>query len=383
MPTSPVALSSYKRLVADIASLYEGARKALVTAYWEIGKRIVLVEQQGAIKAAYGAGLLQKLSEDLTRQLGSGFSERSLERMRAFYLHHPKSSPATKLTWAHHIELLSIHDKKKRFALEKRAEQGELDRDGLRALVRHELVREQVAENLSGNGERETDPPELLPVPALGPFFTYKIIKPEIIHSKSSELLIDLGFATVLELNKISDHKYKPDDIVTSSKDAKGHYSLKIPSPIPLPRGEDKGERASGALHHPPSDSQFLYTYKAYVERVVDGDTLKVEIDLGFNTRIRQYLRLKGIDCPEMDSSEGKRAKKFVETTLEGVEYLTIKTTRSDKYDRYLADVFIDSRLKAADNSQSTMSFPNASIGNPVYLNNLLLEKGHAVRVRE
>ena len=98
----------------------------------------------------------------------------------------------------------------------------------------------------------------------------------------------------------------------------------------------------------------------------MDGDTLRVVVDLGFDTTTRQYIRLKGIDCPEMDTPEGKRARKFVETLLEGVAYLTLKTTRSDKYDRYLGDVTIPKKD-----------------GTYLYLNNELLTSRNAVRVRE
>lgn len=66
-----------------------------------------------------------------------------------------------------------------------------------------------------------------------------------------------------------------------------------------------------------------------------------------------------------MDTKEGVAAKKFVETILKGVEYLTIKTVKSDKYDRYLADVMVSRKD-----------------GTYLYLNNELIEKGHAVRVR-
>ena len=83
-----------------------------------------------------------------------------------------------------------------------------------------------------------------------------------------------------------------------------------------------------------------LFTYKAYIERVVDGDTLLVKIDLGFDTRVRQYLRLRGIDAFEISSAKGVRAREFAKRVLAGVEYVIITSSRSDKYDRYLADVF-------------------------------------------
>ena len=84
----------YSGLVRDVSTLLESARSAsaravntLITAtYWEIGRRIVEFEQGGARRAAYGTELLDKLSADLTRRFGRGFSRDNLETMRLFYL---------------------------------------------------------------------------------------------------------------------------------------------------------------------------------------------------------------------------------------------------------------------------------------------------------
>jgi hypothetical protein len=80
------AESKYVTLVADIGRLYEGAQKALVDAYWRIGRRIVEMDQDGADRAEYGGGLLERLSVDLSDRYGTGFSVDNLERMRRFYL---------------------------------------------------------------------------------------------------------------------------------------------------------------------------------------------------------------------------------------------------------------------------------------------------------
>ena len=125
---------------------------------------------------------------------------------------------------------------------------------------------------------------------------------------------------------------------------------------------------------------KYLYTYKAFVERVIDGDTIKVELDLGFNTRIRQTLRLKNLDCPEMDTREGKAAKRFVEDLLTGVPFIAIKTVKSDKYDRYLADVFIPGKQFLKDWNAGRVVMSQAK--DLLYLNNELIQKGQAVKVR-
>ena len=83
-----------------------------------------------------------------------------------------------------------------------------------------------------------------------------------------------------------------------------------------------------------------LYTYNAFVERVLDGDTLKVRFDLGFNTWTRQTLRLRGLDAPELDTKEGQTAKTFVQSYIKEAQQIIVRSSRSDKYDRYLAESF-------------------------------------------
>ena len=58
----------------------------MVLTYFEIGKRIVEKEQKGNARATYGKQILSQLSKVLTSHFGKGFSVRSIERMRAFYL---------------------------------------------------------------------------------------------------------------------------------------------------------------------------------------------------------------------------------------------------------------------------------------------------------
>jgi len=334
----------YKKLVAEITSLYEGARRALVEAYWAIGKRIVEVEQEGAIKAAYGTGLLQKLSEDLTKKLGQGFSERNLERMRSFFLNHSKSSAPTKLGWAHYVELMSLKNTKKRSYFEEKAAKEGWDTRQIRQLVRQESIRAEVAENLETLSAEREEPPQLL-TPQKGMLYTYRILDPKTVQPKEEGLLlVDLGFSCYRDLDAVTSKTFKPFDIIESVKTADDQYKLLI---------TEKKQDA-------------LYTYKGTVEKIVDGDTLRVVVDLGFNTRTRQYLRLRGLDCLEMDTPEGKKAAEFVRARIRQADEIILTSSKSDKYDRYLADVyFIDAK------------------GQEVYLNNLLLESGLAVRVME
>jgi len=96
-PASAVEVMSYGVILDDVASLLEQARRAsarvvnavMTATYWEIGRRIVEHEQGGESKAEYGSLIVERLSADLTKRFGRGFSKRNIEQMRRFYLCWP------------------------------------------------------------------------------------------------------------------------------------------------------------------------------------------------------------------------------------------------------------------------------------------------------
>ncbi|MBF0103727.1 MAG: thermonuclease family protein [Deltaproteobacteria bacterium] len=92
-------------------------------------------------------------------------------------------------------------------------------------------------------------------------------------------------------------------------------------------------------------DPSPLHVYKAVVESVVDGDTLLVRIDLGFNVWVAQRIRFRGINCAEM-SDGGEAAKTYVAEQLKDIPFIVIKTYKTDMYGRYVADVFYSPTLK-------------------------------------
>ena len=87
-----------------------------------------------------------------------------------------------------------------------------------------------------------------------------------------------------------------------------------------------------------------MYEYKAYVERVVDGDTVDLTIDLGFHTYVVKRVRLSRINAPERFTEEGKLAKSFVENALAVGMEVVVQTQldSKDKYGRVLGEIFID-----------------------------------------
>jgi micrococcal nuclease len=92
-----------------------------------------------------------------------------------------------------------------------------------------------------------------------------------------------------------------------------------------------------------------MYEYKATVEEVIDGDTLDVEIDLGFRVTTLQRVRLVGVDTPELNSPDpAKRAaaqdaqafvRRWVAEQNGQVLIQSQKPGGGDKYGRYLATV--------------------------------------------
>jgi hypothetical protein len=88
---------NYDNLLDRIANILVEARtnvlreinKAQVLAYCEIGREVIEFEQKGRVRAEYGEELIQKLSKDMTKKFGRGFSEMNLRNMRRFYLKFP------------------------------------------------------------------------------------------------------------------------------------------------------------------------------------------------------------------------------------------------------------------------------------------------------
>lgn len=89
-----------------------------------------------------------------------------------------------------------------------------------------------------------------------------------------------------------------------------------------------------------PRTESRMHNYTVEVERVIDGDTLDVLVDLGFRSWRRETIRLRGIDTPELDSEEGRSARAFVISCLEGAACVVVRTYKTDSFARYVGDLF-------------------------------------------
>ena len=83
-----------------------------------------------------------------------------------------------------------------------------------------------------------------------------------------------------------------------------------------------------------------MWTYIAKVEKVVDGDTIDVSIDLGFSVWHKTRMRLLGIDTAEKNTALGKFTKTLLVNALEG-KMAKVEVSKPDKYGRYLATVYL------------------------------------------
>ena len=99
-----------------------------------------------------------------------------------------------------------------------------------------------------------------------------------------------------------------------------------------------------------PTD--FSYRVKK-VTKVVDGDTIDVTLDMGFDILYQQRVRLFGIDTPEsrtrdkVEKKYGLLSKYFLKDALSNGKKITIKTYKGDetgKFGRILGDVWIDGK---------------------------------------
>ena len=78
-----------------------------LTHYYNVGKMIVDA-QGGEERAKYGDSLIKRYSERLIKDIGKGYSTRSLKLMRKFYLFQKGQALPALLTWSHYVELLVL-----------------------------------------------------------------------------------------------------------------------------------------------------------------------------------------------------------------------------------------------------------------------------------
>lgn len=89
-----------------------------------------------------------------------------------------------------------------------------------------------------------------------------------------------------------------------------------------------------------------MYTYTAEVLKVIDGDTIQLNIDLGFRVSFKANCRLNGLNTSELNSKiederiDAVRSKSFLEGNCPIGSQVNIISKKLDKYGRPLVEVY-------------------------------------------
>ena len=115
----------------------------------------------------------------------------------------------------------------------------------------------------------------------------------------------------------------------------------------------------------------YIYRIKS-VTKVVDGDTIDADIDLGFDISLTKRIRFAGIDTPESrttnvkEKAMGLESKEWLKKTLEGAKDILIKTELPDsteKYGRIIGHLFINGQETSLNNQMITSGYALAYDG--------------------
>ena len=126
----------------------------------------------------------------------------------------------------------------------------------------------------------------------------------------------------------------------------------------------------------------YIYRVKS-VNKVVDGDTIDVDIDLGFDVSLAKRVRLAGVDTPESRTKDeyekklGIEAKEWLKHHLEGAKDILIKTELPDsteKYGRILGWLYVNNELVSLNEKMIHEGYAWTYLGDTKVKNFALLE---------
>jgi endonuclease YncB( thermonuclease family) len=322
----------YQKILKKVQNSIKLARGKIirnkVEMAWKIG-RIIETSLPKNQKEKYGKDLIKKLEKD------SLISATVLYKMRSFYTTYPKlPKDDASLNWSHYRVLSSLKKAGERKALEDLTKENAWDSDELQEEVtKRNTLPAKESKSIKKNAVKKIQPTR-------GRVFTYKIVEIE----GSNKKFFDCGFKVYREVKE----------------------SLPLEAEIVMVSGKDK----KYLVKKSNVKTQQVYTYKAYLKRVVDGDTLHANIDLGFGIFHEEILRLAKINCAESKTSEGAKAKVALEKIFKDAPFFIVKSIKTDIFNRYVADIFLPKNKKETD-------LQKVADGG-IYLNQLLLDHGLA-----
>ncbi|MBN2673229.1 MAG: thermonuclease family protein [Deltaproteobacteria bacterium] len=318
---APRNTDPYQSLFSKLCSLYDNtlqsdikSNQRYLQTYWHIGKTILAMIGDPNRKEQYGKKIIIRLSDDLSQKYGDGFKPRTIRYFRDFAAQYRATDLNAAISWSHYRALLGITDTTVRAQLEQRILNEQLSKVELENIVaKYRKVR-------SGNHAFSLSPRSASP----------GIFKIDAIEPNTQRVVADLGFNIKRTLT------------LPGITPAPGAHMTQISSRNFTPVAIETGER---------------YCYIGTPIDVIDGDTVKMQINLLFDTAVVLPLRLRGVDAMEIDTPEGQKAKRALANLIKNQTDITVYTYSHDRYGRYIAD------LVTSDGA---------------YINKQLVEKGHA-----
>src|SRR3989338_6124010 len=264
MPKAVADSTGYVRLLSSISrEMARGiveARRAVerqkVLTYWTIGEHI-----DAYVARSVAPGGITRFYRHLSRDLK--INPRTLQHCEQFYRYFPGLNPRGDLSWSHYRYLLRVEDARERRAWVRRIQAKNLTTDDVRFAL-----------SAAGPDPKNAAHGGNLPAPQRGLLYTYRLAPAGELSGEDYPWYVDCGFKNMLEAPPsaaVLHNRY----LYTSVKEGEG-YRLRVT--------DAKVEQ--------------LFTFKARLMKVVDGDTLHVMLAQGFGLRLRERLRLKGIDAP-------------------------------------------------------------------------------------
>ncbi len=252
--SNQLIINTYSVLRDEIAQILsagkERARQAVerekARTYWEVGGLLQAHLLVNKDRAGYGKQVIPRLAKAV------GVGERILYESLRFHRTFPILHARAELTWAHYRTLMKIPGEADRYFFAQEA-----NRLGWSS---RELALQIQAGSLTAEGEERKQPERGTELQAKrGRLFTYRLIE----APSGRGLRLDLGFGILLEwpldrLNKPQEGTFV--ESVREPGDGEPEYRLRAV----------RGKRAA------------FYSYRAYVDRVIDGDTLWLDVDCGF-----------------------------------------------------------------------------------------------------
>jgi len=132
-----------------------------------------------------------------------------------------------------------------------------------------------------------------------------------------------------------------------------------------------------------------MYQYRAIIQKVIDGDTMEVNIDLGLTIWVqKEKIRLFGVDTPEVYGIKkgsvewelGNKSSEFVKSIANEKPEIIIETIKDqkEKFGRYLGIVYVQI------NPDELVGLSDVrNLGDYFCLNDILIQKGLAKKYME